>query len=213
MGLLIARLRARIVAAGLAAIVVFAGVAALAPSGNSLFSGFDRLNGSGSASGATTQRVDQLHESLALAWDHPLTGIGFQVIADAHNLPVQVWEAAGLLGVLALLLYSTGVFRTAWLLARDPRLPRGSPELVWALAISFAIWLVAGLLQDPIADRYIYMPVGLLLGLGLAANASRGRPDESTRPRSLPPRRPGAAAAAIPAESEPAGSERVPVAS
>jgi O-antigen ligase len=205
MGMMIVRLRGRILAAGLAAIVVFVAIAAVAPSGNSLFSGFDRLSGAGSAEGATHQRIDQLHESIGLAWDHPITGIGFQVIDDAHNLTVQFWEAAGLLGVLALILYVTGVFRTAWRLYRDPRLPRGSPELVGALAISYAVWLLSGLFQPPIADRYIHMPVGLLLGLGLVASARSSEPSAA---------RPATAETATPTPvSVPGDSERVPVAS
>ncbi len=187
-GMLIPRLRTRILAAGIAAVVAFGAIAAFAPSGNSLFSGVDRLQGEGSASGASTQRFDQLHESIHLAWGHPFTGIGFQVISDAHNLGVQVWESAGILGILALLLFVTGVFHLGWRLYRDPALPRGSPEFVGALTVSFAIWLVSGLLQNPIADRYIYVPVGLLLGLSLAADARR--PGTISDKPSLPAGRP-----------------------
>jgi hypothetical protein len=205
MGMVITRLRSRIIAAGVAAIVLFAVIAAFAGSGSGLFSGFDRLEGGGSANGASTQRFDQLHESIHLAWGHPYTGIGFQVIADAHNLFVQVWEAAGLLGILALVVYVTGVFHLAWRLYKDRRLPRGSPEFVGALTVSFGIWLISGLLQNPIADRYIYMPVGILLGLAIAAkSASReaGRSEGSAngRPAEL----------ASPAAEE---AEPVPVAS
>jgi O-antigen ligase len=191
-GMLIARLRTRILAAGLAAIVVFFLVAAFAPSGSSLFSGFDRLEGAGSASGATTQRVDQLHESIHLAWGHPISGIGLQVISDAHNLWVQVWESAGLFGILALLIYVTGVFHLAWRLYKHPGLPRGSPEFVGALAVSFGIWVVSGLLQNPIADRYIYVPVGLLLGVSLAAKAAAPEDGRAEPVASLLPEEPPA---------------------
>jgi O-antigen ligase len=205
-GMLIARLRTRILAAGMAAIVAFGVVAAFAPSGSSLFSGIDRLEGSGSASGASTQRFDQLHESIHLAWGHPFTGIGFQVISDAHNLWVQVWETAGLFGILALLLYVIGVFHLGWRLYREAALPRGSPEFVGALTVSFAIWLVSGFLQNPIADRYIYVPVGLLLGMGLVAKARRAEghgsePAEVSRP------------AATTTSRISDGAKRVPVAS
>jgi O-antigen ligase len=184
-GLLIARLRTRILAAGIAAILVFALIAVFAPSGNSLFSGFDRLEGGGSASGASTQRFDQMRESIHIAWGHPFTGIGFQVISDAHDLWIQVWESAGLVGILALLLFVIGVFHLAWRLYKDPHLPRGSPEFVGALTVSFSIWLAEGFLQNPIADRYIYMPVGILIGLGLAAKA---RTSEADRPEEKPDR-------------------------
>jgi hypothetical protein len=117
---------------------------------------------------------------------------------------VQVWETAGFLGVLALVLYATGVFRTGWRLYRDRRLPRGSPALAGALTISFAVWLIAGLLQNQIADRFIYVPVGLLLGLGLAASAGRPEPDHFEPAPARDPVRPPAP---VPQELD-----RVPVA-
>jgi O-antigen ligase len=202
--LLIPRLRSRIVVVGLTGIVL---MVLVAPTNNPLLEGIDRLSGGGDSTLANGQRSDQFHESLTIALDHPVTGIGFTVIADAHSLPVQVWETAGLLGIVALVLYSAGVFRTGWRLYREQGLPRGSPQLAGVLTISFAVWLIAGLLQNEIADRYIYVPVGLLLGLGLAAKAIRSQRDRSEPapalappPRELPP-------APVPQEVE-----RVPVA-
>jgi O-Antigen ligase len=205
MGLLIAKLRGRILAAGLAAVVALVVVAAIAPAGNSLFSGFDRLGGGGTAPGANSQRFDQFRESLDIAIDYPVTGVGFQVIADAHSLPVQFWEAAGFLGVLALILYVTGVFATGFRLMKDRRLPRGIPDFAGALTISFAVWLISGLFQNQIADRYIYVPVGLLLGLTLAAKAWSPAPEPSTPDPAPPP--------SGPPPRDRSGVERVPVAS
>jgi hypothetical protein len=205
MGLLIAKLRGRILAAGLASIVALLLVASLAPAGNSLFSGFDRLGGGGTASGANSQRFDQFRESLDIAIDYPVTGIGFQVIADAHSLPIQFWEAAGFLGVLAMILYISGVFATGFRLMRDRSLPKGIPDFAGALTVSFAVWLVSGLFQNQIADRYIYVPVGLLLGLALAARAWNPKPDRS-EPRLAPP---GSGQPAASADR----AERVPVSS
>jgi O-antigen ligase len=178
-GMLIAKLRLRILAFGLAAVVTLGVLAAFAPSGSGLFSGVDRLEGAGSAAGADTQRFDQLHESIQLAWGHPFTGIVFQVISDAHNLWVQVWEAAGLFGFTALLIFVVGTVLLGLRLRKDPGLPRGSPEFVGALTVSFLSWVIVGLLQNAIADRYIYMPVGLLLGLAIAAKANRPAADRS----------------------------------
>jgi hypothetical protein len=89
-------------------------------------------------------------------------------------------------------------------LRRDKRLPRDGPLLAGTLTISFAVWFISGLLQNQIADRYIYVPLGLLLGLGVAAGANgvrRGRSEPVpvlTRPPVLA-REPGAA---VPREPE-----------
>jgi O-antigen ligase len=204
MGLLVAKLRGRILAAGLAAVIALGLVAALAPSGNSMFSAFDRLGGGGSAAGANSQRFDQFRESLDIALDYPVTGVGFQVVADAHSLPVQFWESAGFLGVLALILFATGAIGTGWRLLRDRSLPRGISDLAGTLTVSIAVWLISGLLQNQVADRYIYVPVGVLLGLTLAAAGERSRERRSERrPEPLPARPP------VP---HPKPVERVPVA-
>jgi O-antigen ligase len=203
--MLIPKLRPRIVVIGLTGIVL---TLLVAPTNNPLLEGIDRLSGGGDSTEANGQRSDQFHESLAIALDHPVTGIGFQVVADAHSLPLQFWETAGFLGIAALILYATGAIQTGLRLYGDPQgLPRGSPLLAAVLTICFAVWLIAGLLQNEIADRYIYVPVGLLLGLGLAAKASISG-DEQSEPGKAEaadrPRRP----VRVPAEPE-----RVPVAS
>ncbi len=200
--LLIPKLRARIVVIGLAAAVL---IVVVAPTNNPLLEGISRLSGGGDSSAATGQRSDQFHESLHIALAHPVTGIGYTVVADAHSLPLQFWETAGFLGILALILYSAGTFLTGWRLYRDPGLPRGSPPFVGAVMISFAVWLIAGLGQNEIADRYIFVPVGLLLGLGLAAQAGRSQGNgHEALPSTAPVPPPPAAAAREP--------ERVPVA-
>ena len=204
--LLIPKLRTRIVVIGLTGVDL---MTLVAPTNNNpLLEGIDRLSGGGDSTLANGQRSDQFHESLTIALDHPVTGIGFTVVADAHSLPVQIWETAGFLGIVALALYSAGVLRTGWRLYREQSLPRGSPQLAGVLTISFAVWLIAGLLQNEIADRYIYVPVGLLLGLGLAAKAAI----RSERDRSEPARPPAPPPRELPPARVPQRAERVPVA-
>jgi hypothetical protein len=169
---LIARLRSRIFVATVTVLVVLASVTALAPGGGSLFFGLDRLTGTPDAQRSDDQRVQQLHESIDIALDHPVTGVGFETIEGAHSVPVQFWESAGFLGVTGFAAYILGTMGLGLRIRRDARLPRGAPSLAGALMISFAVFLIAGLAQSPVADRFIYMPVGLLLGLGLVAKAA-----------------------------------------
>lgn len=189
MGLLISKLRSRILAVGLGAAVLLLLTVSLVPDGNSLFIGIDRLAGGEDSSLADGQRADQLRESVAILKDHPVTGVGFQTIADAHSLPIQFWEAGGLLGLLSMLLYVTGVLGTGFTLLRDRSLSEEISTLAGAMTVSFSVWLIAGLLQNQIADRYIYMPVGLLLGLAVAANAWRAASAQSEPRSGAPPAR------------------------
>jgi hypothetical protein len=202
--MLIPKLRSRVVVIGVVGLVL---AVLVAPNGNPLGGGLSRLSGGGDSSQANGQRSDQFGDSLHIALGHPVTGVGFTVVADAHVLPLQVWETAGFMGVAALILYSAGAFSTGWRLYRDPRLPRGSPALAGALSISFAIWLIAGLLENQIADRYIYVPVGLLLGMTMVAKAAGSSADASERePVRAPARGPRPV-------TDPQPVDRVPVAS
>lgn len=189
--ILLPRLRARVIAVGVTAVVLML----LVGHANPLSIGLDRLSGGGDAAGATEKRTAQLEDSFNIALDHPVTGVGFTVVADAHSLPLQFWETAGFAGILAILLYTTGVVGTGLRLRRDRRLPRGSPEFAAALIICYAVWLIAGLLENQIAERFIYVPVGLLLGLALTAKNWRSDEDESEPdlvppPPAMPPVRP-----------------------
>jgi len=203
--LLLPKLRARVVVIALVGAIL---TLIVVPNHNPLLEGISRLSGGGDSGLANGQRSSQFSESLHLALGHPVTGIGYQVVADAHSLPLQFWETAGFLGIMALIIYAWGTFHTAWRLYRDPAgLPRGSPQFIGALSISFAVWLLAGLGQNEIADRYIFVPVGLLLGLGIAANEGRKRlNDNGAGTLDALPSGNGAASA-------PPRTERVPVAS
>jgi hypothetical protein len=88
---------------------------------------------------------------------------------------------------------------------RDRSLPKGVPDFAGALTVSVAVWLISGLFQNQIADRYIYVPVGLLLGLTVAANARRSQ----TRPSKPKPAPPPVA----PPTAPPKSLERVPIGS
>jgi hypothetical protein len=188
--LLIVKLRSRIVFAGLAGVVVLLSIASFVPGANPLLVGLDRLGGGGSALLADAARSEQLKQSLDIALNHPATGVGFQTILDAHSVPVQFWEAGGILGVLAFILYITGVFGTGWRLLRDRRLPTGIPELAGVLTISFAAWPIGGLYTQMLGDRYIYIPVGLLLGLQLASATPRSELSPSEPALAPPPAEP-----------------------
>jgi hypothetical protein len=169
--LLIAEVRSKLAIAGLA-VLIAAGVAAwLLPLNSPLLIGFDRLGGVGEAGVATGLREDQLRASLHIALDHPLTGVGFANVADAHSLPIQLVESGGIVALVAFLVFAVGAIATGVRLRSDRRLPPEGAVLAGGLTASVAVWLCSGLLQNPISDRYLYVPVGILLGLGLAASA------------------------------------------
>jgi hypothetical protein len=101
--------------------------------------------------------------AIGQGWDDflhsPLHGIGFSYVSQAHEVHLQMLAAGGLLGLMGYLLYVLGVLKSLRAAMTADRLLGG------ALAASFVTWLLLGFTQNQLTDRYLYVPVGLLLAL------------------------------------------------
>jgi hypothetical protein len=165
--ILIPRFRTRIVIAlavfGLAAIVLLF----VAPPSDQ--SAIGRLIGGQAANSATDIRLTVISKSLAIGLDHPLTGVGFDRVFDSHSAPAQFLQAGGIVALASFALWAFGFGRLGVRLSRNPRVPAFSSELAAALLAGLMAWLVAGIVNPQIAERFMYVPAGVLLGLGLAA--------------------------------------------
>jgi hypothetical protein len=121
-----------------------------------------------SISNSDAARLALYHQALNNIYERPFTGVGFAQVREYHDIYLQVAQAGGLLALLAFLTYIFGAIGTA---RRNLRLERMADG--WLISMSaagsFAAWLTAGLFQNAIYDRYIYVPVGLLLGVTWAA--------------------------------------------
>lgn len=117
----------------------------------------------------------------------PLWGTGFQDILGGLNVPLQVAASAGLIGVAAFLT----LIGTA--LQAGRRVLLGGfwgPSAAWvdnvqalaaACVAALGAWLVAGLAQNAIFDRFLYVPVGLVLLLHAISTQPRHvGPQEAT---------------------------------
>jgi hypothetical protein len=164
---LVPRFRPRVVIAGAllaaTAIVLFLVVA---PSDQSAIG---RLLGDSTASDATVTRFSVISKSLAIGLDHPLTGVGFSRVFDSHSVPAQFLQAGGVLALASLALWAFGIGSLGVALSRNPRLPAHSAEIAAALSAGLIAWLLTGILSPQVAERFMYIPAGILLGLGLVA--------------------------------------------
>jgi O-antigen ligase len=161
-----------------------------------------RFGGDSSASGSDLQRGQDARLAYTQIGARPFAGVGFSVIQDAHDIYLQVLAAGGVVALAAFLVYLgglAGAARRAWAVA-----PR---EEVVAVCVTIGIWLVNGVFDDQLADKYLYVMPGLLLGLsrlGVAA-AARGK----ARPGIVPASAVAApAAAGYPAARSPAPASR-----
>lgn len=117
-----------------------------------------------------------VRETLA----HPIAGQGFESVRTAHDIYLQLLQAGGVVAVAAFTVFMSGVLGLAGRLSASPNLSGSLAGLASAFGASFVVWLIVGLVQNELYDRYLYIPVGLLLAVhmmtrGRAADASFSR--------------------------------------
>jgi O-antigen ligase len=139
--------------------------------GNSELTGavtVERLGGGGGATQSDQERALTLRESVNQVVDHPIVGSGFAVVRTAHNIYVQLLQAGGLLALAGFLAFAISIVRRARWLALPSR---DSPPWLMALAAasgaSVCVWLLFGMVANAVYDRYLYVPVGITLAVGL----------------------------------------------
>lgn len=139
------------------------------------------------------ERRELLSVTLARIEHHPLTGEGFEYFSAAHDIYLQLWASAGLLGLAG---FGLVTWRTmapvlgAW--RGEVRPAADSPESLLAIGLSlgFGGFLVAGLFQNQLADRFIWLAPSLILALRpLLAEAGARLPARSSPALSTPPGR------------------------
>lgn len=133
----------------------------------------ERLAGEGGAIESNSRRQYMLEVSLSAVMAHGVTGVGFATARDAHNLYLQMLQAGGIVALVAFTVFACGAVRLGWRLSRDSRAPPAAARLATALTVSLLVWLITGLLQNAVNDRYIFVPFGVLLGLSLAVKRQR----------------------------------------
>jgi O-antigen ligase len=134
-------------------------------------------------------RVAMLEAGRAIVRDHPLTGVGPDMIrvvypryrvpwaveptnAHLHNVPVQIAAERGLPALAAWAWFIAAVWRAAW-----RSLPRSrTPALAAAALASIAAMLTAGLFEYNFGDSEFLMLFLVFVTLPLAADRDGGLP-------------------------------------
>lgn len=142
------------------------------PSGSSAFLALERLTNDVSTGDSNALRLQYYSDALSQFANDPLTGIGFNVVRNAHDIYLQLLAAGGLIALSSFGIFVIGVLAVGISLATrasvDPKI-RG---LAAAVTGSVTVWLVAGVAQNLIYDRFLYVPAGLVLGLRCIAIAA-----------------------------------------
>ena len=137
-----------------------------------------RLTGGQSAAGSDAQRSQDAQLALVQIAARPLEGVGFSVIQDAHDIYLQLLAAGGVIAMASFLIYLgglAGAARRAW--------ATGARDEVVAASVTITMWLVNGAFDNQLADKYLYVIPGVLLGLSRLATSPAGEPVVMPRPR------------------------------
>ena len=121
-----------------------------------------------SLSYSDNERRELLETTLDRIEQHPFTGDGFEYFLSTHDIYLQTWSSAGVIGLLGLALIILQTLRPTWLGLRgqDEDFLRGpAASLALGLSAGYAGYLVAALFQNAVADRYIWLAPALVVCL------------------------------------------------
>ena len=140
-----------------------------------------RLGASNTTSVSNYQRSLVAQAALDQIGDRPLEGVGFSVIANAHDIYLELLDAGGVIVLVSFLVFIAGLAQS---LRRSRAGPLRDEAAVCALAV--AAWLANGVFDNQLADKYLYVVPGLLYAISrvsaMQPAATRDEPPPSRTP-------------------------------
>ena len=116
-----------------------------------------------SVTNSDQERAVRLHQGIDDVLRHPVTGVGLAHLRDAHDVYLQLLSSGGVLILIGFGVFAYGLFATGVRLH--------TPLGVGAFAAVCA-WLLAGLVENQIYDRFVYVPAGLVIAIALLERRS-----------------------------------------
>jgi len=132
--------------------------------------GWNRLLGGVSVAESDAVRLEYYNESYSEFLKNPLIGVGFGIVRRSHNIYLQILQAGGALAFIGFLAFIIGFLLFGWKITLDPSIAAHNRDVARALLISLVIWLIVGLVQNQISDRFLYIPMGLMLSMQYMPN-------------------------------------------
>jgi hypothetical protein len=113
-------------------------------------------------SGATASDADRAglrHQAWSDFLHSPIHGIGYQFLASGHEVHLEILASTGLIGAIGYVIYALGVSKTA------PAALRADALYGRLLMLSLVVILGLQFVENQVSDRYLFVPVALLLAL------------------------------------------------
>ena len=118
--------------------------------------------------GSDTQRSQLAHLALDQFAARPVSGVGFSVIADAHSIYLQLLAAGGVIAMASFLTYMGGLAAAAWRALATPM-----RDIAVVLSLSILMWLINGIIDNQLGDKYLWVVPGLLIAVSYATSRAR----------------------------------------
>lgn len=151
-------------------------VLAWTPAGHGVLSQLRLTHGSdvGGSNEARRYAADLALEQIRR---RPLSGVGFAVIGDAHNIYLEILAAGGVVALVAFAVFMVGLLGTGRRGIRGP-----APDESKVASLGVVIWLACGVVGNELADKFLYVVPGILLALShLRATAPAEAPTAAER--------------------------------
>jgi O-antigen ligase len=127
--------------------------------------------------GSDSQRSQLAHLAMDQFEARPISGVGMSVIADAHSIYLQLLAAGGVIAMLSFLTYMGGLAASAWRAMAGPL-----RDVAAAISVSIVMWLVNGIIDNQLADKYLWVVPGLLIAAAYVTSASRAEQPREPSP-------------------------------
>lgn len=155
----------------------------------------ERFAGQRNVADSDSERRALLRKAIDDARERPFIGSGYSSARPAHDIYLQFIQGGGMIALAGFLLFAGTILLLARSLARGATaVPYGLSALAAAGGASAGVWLLFGIVGPNTYDRYLYLPVGLVLALSLVRARSASTAPRLTVPRQAQAADPGAAA-------------------
>jgi hypothetical protein len=163
------------------------GVFLVTSSSSSTYS-LTQLAGRSSTNSETSDSVhfEDIQQSEESFYNHPFTGTGYNNIHTAQDIYLQLLESGGILALTAFLTFIIGILCTSISVHGTPAVDPHERNIASAVGVGVVCWMIMGLIQPPIYDRYLYIGPGILLAIFLSSK--RLRVAQSTQSMGMPGR-------------------------
>lgn len=157
---------ALLIASVLVAVAIYAIIGVYSGRTNRSFAvAYNRIFDQVQESDSNRAHLQAVKESIAGWREDPILGRGYTYIRDALNIYSQFLEAGGIVALAGFALFVISIFRMLYWTAVNSDMDPELRFLMLSLFVSVSVWLLYGIVQNSISDRFIYVPIGFMFAI------------------------------------------------